>query len=66
MSLQFDLPAPGRLRPNDHKDPLPYYYRPLTGWLYRHRLQMGRSRPGAGRRKGTGTVRVLARPGWTI
>ena len=41
MSLQFDLPAPGRLRPNDDKDPLPFYYRPMTGWLYRHRLQMG-------------------------
>ena len=51
MSLQFDLPAPGRLRPNDHKDPLPYYYRPLTGWLYRHRLQMGLDLlPAGGRR----------------
>ena len=41
MSLTFQLPAPGRLKPNDHREPLPYYYRPMTGWLYRHRLQMG-------------------------
>ncbi len=41
MALSFQLPAPGRLRPNNARDPLPYYYRPLTGWLYRHRLQMG-------------------------
>jgi SAM-dependent methyltransferase len=41
VSVRFDLPPAGRLRPNDNKDPLPYYYRPLTGWLYRHRLQMG-------------------------
>jgi SAM-dependent methyltransferase len=41
MSLQFQLPPAGRLRPNNERDPLPYYYRPTTGWLYRHRLQMG-------------------------
>jgi 2-polyprenyl-3-methyl-5-hydroxy-6-metoxy-1,4-benzoquinol methylase len=41
MSLRFQLPAEGRLRPNNDKDPLPYYYRPATGWLYRHRLQLG-------------------------
>lgn len=41
MSLRLRLPPEGRLRPNNHRDPLPYYYRPLTGWLYRHRLQMG-------------------------
>jgi 2-polyprenyl-3-methyl-5-hydroxy-6-metoxy-1,4-benzoquinol methylase len=41
MSLQFTLPAPGRLTPNNERDPLPYYYRRSTGWLYRHRLQMG-------------------------
>jgi SAM-dependent methyltransferase len=39
--LQLQLPPRGRLRPNNERDPLPYYYRPLTGWLYRHRLQMG-------------------------
>jgi SAM-dependent methyltransferase len=49
--VRFDLPPPGRLRPNDEKDPLPYYYRPLTGWLYRHRLQMGLDLlPAGGRR----------------
>jgi SAM-dependent methyltransferase len=41
VSLRFDLPPPGRLRPNNERDPLPYYYRPGIGWLYRHRLQMG-------------------------
>jgi SAM-dependent methyltransferase len=41
MSLRFALPPPGRLRPNNERDPLPYYYRPGVGWLYRHRLQMG-------------------------
>jgi SAM-dependent methyltransferase len=35
------LPAKGTLRRNDAHDPLPYYYHPLVGWLYRHRLQMG-------------------------
>jgi 2-polyprenyl-3-methyl-5-hydroxy-6-metoxy-1,4-benzoquinol methylase len=41
MSIQFQLPAPGRLRPNNERDPLPYYYKRSVGWLYRHRLQMG-------------------------
>jgi SAM-dependent methyltransferase len=41
MSLRFALPAPGRLRPNNERDPLPYYYKRSVGWLYRHRLQMG-------------------------
>ncbi len=41
MSIRFDLPPEGRLRPNNERDPLPYYYHPLVGWLYRHRLQMG-------------------------
>jgi SAM-dependent methyltransferase len=39
MSLR--LPAEGALTPNDAHDPLPYYYHPWVGWLYRHRLQMG-------------------------
>jgi SAM-dependent methyltransferase len=51
MSVRFQLPPPGRLRPNNQRDPLPYYYRPLTGWLYRHRLQMGLDfLPSGGRR----------------
>jgi SAM-dependent methyltransferase len=38
---RFRLPPKGQLSPNNARDPLPFYYRPLTGWLYRHRLQMG-------------------------
>lgn len=41
MSLRLDLPPRGRLEPNNERDPLPYYYKPGVGWLYRHRLQMG-------------------------
>lgn len=41
MAIRFALPAPGVLTPNNDKDPLPYYYRPGIGWLFRHRLQMG-------------------------
>lgn len=41
MSVHFELPARGTLKPNDAHDPLPYYYHPWVGWLYRHRLQMG-------------------------
>lgn len=41
MSLPLALPPKGVLRPNDAHDPLPFYYHPLLGWLYRHRLQMG-------------------------
>jgi len=40
-TLPFELPAQGVLQPNDANDPLPYYYHPWVGWLYRHRLQMG-------------------------
>lgn len=39
--MKLALPAAGTLRPNNRYDPLPYYYRPLTGWLYRMRLQLG-------------------------
>ncbi len=41
MSLRFQLPPEGTLRPNNERDPLPFYYRPGIGWLYRRRLQMG-------------------------
>ena len=41
MPIRFDLPPRGTLKPNDDVDPLPYYYHPLLGWLFRHRLQMG-------------------------
>jgi SAM-dependent methyltransferase len=40
-NLRLRLPAPGVLKPNDDRDPLPYYYHRWIGWLYRHRLQMG-------------------------
>jgi SAM-dependent methyltransferase len=29
------------LQPNDAHDPLHYYYHPLLGWVYRHRLALG-------------------------
>lgn len=41
MGLVFHLPPEGTLRPNNAKDPLRHYYRPVLGWLYRHRLRMG-------------------------
>jgi SAM-dependent methyltransferase len=51
MSLRLALPAPGVLNPNDEHDPLPYYYHPWIGWLYRHRLQLGLDMlPDGGRR----------------
>jgi SAM-dependent methyltransferase len=51
VSLRLALPAKGVLRPNDAHDPLPYYYHPWVGWLYRHRLQMGLDMlPDGGRR----------------
>ena len=34
------LPHQAHIRRVDESDPLPYYYAPLTGWLYRQRLQM--------------------------
>ena len=39
--MKLILPPKGTLKPNNEYDPLPYYYRRLTGWLYRKRLQMG-------------------------
>jgi SAM-dependent methyltransferase len=51
MTLRLQLPPEGVLRPNDANDPLPYYYNPWVGWLYRHRLQMGLDLlPGGGAR----------------
>jgi SAM-dependent methyltransferase len=41
MPVRLELPPRGVLKPNDADDPLPYYYHPWVGWLYRHRLQMG-------------------------
>ena len=39
--MKLALPPVGTLKPNDQHDPLPYYYRPVVGWLYRKRLRMG-------------------------
>lgn len=51
MRVEFQLPPQGTLQPNDDHDPLPYYYHPFVGWLYRHRLQMGLDLlPAGGRR----------------
>ena len=41
--VRFELPARGSLTPNNEHDPLPYYYHPWIGWLFRHRLRMGLS-----------------------
>jgi SAM-dependent methyltransferase len=50
-TVRLQLPPRGLLRPNDAHDPLPYYYHPWVGWLYRHRLQMGLDLlPAGGRR----------------
>lgn len=38
--MRLLLPPKGALVPNDQHDPLPYYYHPVTGWLYRKRLTM--------------------------
>ncbi len=39
--MKLILPPAGTLSANDEHDPLPYYYRPCVGWLYRKRLRMG-------------------------
>jgi len=38
--MKLILPPKGTLKPNDEHDPLPYYYHPAVGWLFRHRLRM--------------------------
>ncbi len=39
----FHLPPKGALRPNGPADPLPYYYAPVVGLLYRQRIEQGLS-----------------------
>jgi SAM-dependent methyltransferase len=39
--MKLILPPAGTLKPNNEHDPLPFYYRPWLGPLYRKRLQMG-------------------------
>jgi SAM-dependent methyltransferase len=41
--VRFELPARDSLTPNTEDDPLPYYYQPWIGWLFRYRLRMGLS-----------------------
>ena len=38
--MKLLLPPQGTLKPNDAHDPLPYYYHPMVGWLFRRRLRM--------------------------
>ena len=35
------LPARANIEPSDDDDPLPFYYKPVSGWLYRRRLEIG-------------------------
>jgi len=39
----FSLPEKGQLEPNGPDDPLPYYYRPLVGRIYKARIEQGLS-----------------------
>ena len=49
--MKFRLPPSNSLVPNTEFDPLPYYYRPWVGHVYRHRLKLGLGLvPSGGRR----------------
>jgi len=49
--MKFRVPLSDALVPNSEFNPLPYYYRPVIGRIYRHRLRMGlRLVPDRGRR----------------
>jgi len=49
--MRLLLPKQGALKPNDQHDPLPYYYHPVVGWLFRRRLRMALDLlPAGGRR----------------
>jgi 2-polyprenyl-3-methyl-5-hydroxy-6-metoxy-1,4-benzoquinol methylase len=39
--IKFILPPKDMFKPNGKDDPLPYYYKPCVGWLYRKRIQAG-------------------------
>jgi SAM-dependent methyltransferase len=39
----FKIPPKELFQPNDENDPLPYYYRPLIGKLFRSRIEQGLS-----------------------
>ncbi len=40
---RFILPPQNVFQPNGKDDPLPYYYNPSVGWLYRARIEQGLS-----------------------
>jgi 2-polyprenyl-3-methyl-5-hydroxy-6-metoxy-1,4-benzoquinol methylase len=42
-SRLFELPPRGILEPNGPGDPLPYYYKPIVGRIYRARIEQGLS-----------------------
>ncbi len=48
--MNFRFPPRGTLVPNNEFDPLPFYYRPLIGRVYRYRMQMGLRLVPSGRR----------------
>jgi 2-polyprenyl-3-methyl-5-hydroxy-6-metoxy-1,4-benzoquinol methylase len=35
------LPSRANIKPSDDVDPLPHYYRPVIGWFFRRRLEIG-------------------------
>lgn len=39
--VKFILPPKGFLCPNNEEDPLPFYYKPIVGYLYKKRIQNG-------------------------
>lgn len=42
-AAKFKLFPKGTFQPNNADDPLPYYYKPLIGTLYRYRIEQGLS-----------------------
>ncbi len=40
-TVRFTLPPAGIFKPNNEDDPLPYYYKPVIGSIYRARIQGG-------------------------
>jgi SAM-dependent methyltransferase len=45
------LPSRDRMIMTNDDDPIDYYYKPLTGWLYRRRLEIGLTLLGDGHRQ---------------
>lgn len=39
LNKRFQLPPKDVLTPNNENDPLPYYYKPFTGYLYKQRIE---------------------------